>query len=71
MDNFDFIKSSIILFNVQRKLQHKFKHYQKHIDASLFIENFLMTVKAQHGAPWFERFQHDKQNKQTTFLNEY
>ncbi len=28
-----------------------------------------MVPKAQQGPPWFGRYQHEKQNKQTNFLN--
>jgi len=74
MHNFDFIKILIkycLIFNLNRNVNLNI--IKNNLDASLFIKSFSMILKAQHGAPWFERFQHDKQNKtkQTTFLNEY
>jgi hypothetical protein len=39
-------------------------HYETSSKHPLFIDDFPIVTRAQQEAPWFERPQHDKQNKQ-------
>jgi hypothetical protein len=38
------------------------------LGALLLIEGFPTIPRARQEVPWFEKFEHDKQNNQPTFL---
>lgn len=47
------------------------KHSETQLNAPLLIKDFPTVSRVRQDALWFQRFQHNKQNKQCNFLHKY